>query len=140
MKTLLIFALSFTFTFSLAQSKTDAILGVWLTQIQDAKVEVYKKNNKYYGRVIWIADPEDKYGNPVKDVENPNEQLRNRPILRIDILTGFSYDDGEWINGKIYDPKNGASYECKLWLENGKLKVRGYVGWFFDTKTWTKVE
>ena len=121
-----------------AATNAEAILGTWLTEIKDAKVEIYKKGSTFHGRVVWISEPNDDNGKPVLDKENPNANLKTRPILRMDILTGFVYDnDGEW-DGKIYDPKDGKSYTCKLWVEGSTLKVRGYLGWLFDTKTWTK--
>lgn len=139
MKNILLFLIVLFPFLGFSQTKADDILGVWLTQIKDANIEIYKKENKYYGRVIWIAEPLDENGKPVVDIENPNPKLQNRPILKMDILIGFSYEDGEWVGGKIYDPKDGETYNCKLWIENGTLKVRGYLGWLFDTKTWTRV-
>lgn len=119
--------------------KSDAILGVWLTQIQDGKIEIYQKENRYYGRVVWMAEPNDKDGKPLLDENNPNPALRKKPVFNMDILIGFVYDnDGEW-NGKIYDPKDGKTYQCKLWISASNLKVRGYSGWLYQTKTWTKV-
>jgi uncharacterized protein (DUF2147 family) len=117
----------------------NGILGIWLTQIKDAKVEIYKKEDKFHGRVVWLAEPKDEEGRAKVDEKNPNPKLKTRPILKIDILSGFTYSDGEWTGGTIYDPKEGETYSCKLWLESGNLMVRGYLGWLFDTKTWTKV-
>lgn len=125
---------------SLLASQADAILGVWLTEIEDAKIEIYKSSNKYYGRVVWIKEALDENGKPVVDKNNPDPKMQSNPILESNILIGFIYDnDGEW-DGKIYDPKKGETYTCKLWLEAGKLKVRGYLGWLFDTKTWSRVK
>ena len=87
-----------------------------------------------------MAEPKDEEGRPKVDEKNPNAKLKTRPILQMDILSGFVYSDGEWTGGTIYDPKDGETYECKLWLENGNLMVRGYLGWLFDTKTWTKAK
>ena len=137
-KILFVFLLSYTAA-GFAQQE-DAILGTWLTQIEDAHVQVYKKGNEYFGRVVWMAEPLDDDGKPQVDKENPNPQLKSRPILKMDILTGFNYEDNEWVDGFIYDPKSGETYDCKLWLENGDLKVRGYLGWLFDTKTWTRLK
>lgn len=136
----LILAFSLLPTFGSCQAGSTAILGTWLTQIGDAKVEIYQKQGKFYGRVVWMAEPNHDEGNPKVDEHNPNQKLNTRPILGIDILTSFTYDDDEWSGGYIYDPKDGKTYECKLWIEGGNLKVRGYMGWLFDTKTWTKVK
>lgn len=137
-KQLLLLLFSFLPLFHFAATNAEAILGTWFTEIKDAKVEIYKKGTKFHGRVVWIAEPNDDQGKPIVDKENPNANLKNRPILHMDILTNFVYDnDGEW-DGSIYDPKDGKTYTCKLWVEGTTLKVRGYLGWLFDTKTWTK--
>ena len=49
-------------------------------------------------------------------------------------------DDKEWDDGEILDPKKGTVYDCKLWLEDGDLQVRGYIAFFFRTQTWKRVE
>ncbi len=121
-----------------AQNSADKILGVWLTEIQDAKIEIYKKGAYYHGKVVWISEPNDENGKPVVDENNPNVKLQKRPVLKMDILYGFTFKNGEYINGFIYDPKEGKTYDCKLWLEGKTLKVRGYLGWLYDTKTWTR--
>ncbi len=139
-KNTLLFTLLLLPFIGISQTGSTAVLGTWLTEIEDAKVEIYQKQGKFYGRVVWIAEPNDEDGNPKIDENNPNEKLNKRPIMGIDILTDFTYDDGEWSGGFIYDPKDGEVYECKFWLEDGDLKVRGYLGWLFDTKTWTKVK
>ncbi|MFK8036751.1 MAG: DUF2147 domain-containing protein [Crocinitomicaceae bacterium] len=138
-KKLTLLILTFFPLMGLSQIKADDILGVWLTEVKDAKIEIYLKNRKYYGKVVWIKVPNDKNGQPIKDSNNPDATKKNQTILGMDILTGFFFKSNEWIDGNIYDPKNGEIYTCKLWLENGNLKVRGYVGWFYDTKTWTQV-
>ncbi len=122
----------------IGQGKCDAILGTWLTEVKDAEIEIYRKSGKYFGRVVWIKDSKDENGQPVKDAKNPDKARKNKNILGMDIITNLIFDDSEWKGGSIYDPKNGETYTCKLWLENGNLKVRGYLGWFYDTKTWTK--
>ena len=44
-------------------------------------------------------------------------------------------------NGKIYDPTNGKTYKVKLWFDGDKvLKMRGYIGPFFDTSEWKKID
>lgn len=39
----------------LAQTKTNDIIGVWLTAGKEpAKVEIFESGNKYYGKIIWL--------------------------------------------------------------------------------------
>jgi uncharacterized protein (DUF2147 family) len=45
-------------------------------------------------------------------------------------------DDGEYVDGDILDPENGKVYRCKLWVEEGKLQVRGYIAFLYRTQTW----
>ena len=64
---------------------------------------------------------------------NVDEKLRKRPILGLRLLNGFNYDedDNEWVDGTIYDPKNGKTYKCYMWFEDGDTKtlhVKGYIG------------
>jgi len=103
----------------------NAVLGVWKTskKADAGKVTIYKCGSKFCGKLSWIKNPED------KDTKNPNPAKRNRKLLGTNIVWGFVYDDGEWVDGKIYDPNNGKTYSCKMWLEsNNVLKVKGYIG------------
>ena len=56
------------------------------------------------------------------------------------IVTDMVKDGNEWEDGEILDPKNGKVYDCKMWVEDGKLKVRGYIAFFYRTQTWLPVE
>lgn len=121
-----------------AQVKADDIVGVYLTEIKDAKIQVYKKNDRYFGRIIWMESPLDENGKAQLDKQNPVKSLQIRPVYNMDILTNLKFDKGTWSGGEVYDPKSGDTYTCKVWLEGNTLKVRGYLGWLFATKTWTK--
>ena len=123
----------------------DAILGKWLNEDQDAHIQVYKENGRYYGKIIWLKEPIDEVtGKPKLDDENDDEVLQSRPVLGLIILKDFIYDgDGEWEDGTIYDPKNGKTYDCYIHFgENNSLKIRGYVGisWIGRNTYWTRVE
>lgn len=137
-KHILLLSFSLISMLSFGAVKSDAILGTWFTEDKDSKVEIYKKGTKYHGRIVWLAEPNDEKGKPLVDKENSNVSLKTRPILNMDIIIGLVYDnDGEW-DGSIYNPRDGKTYTCKLWIEGVTLKVRGYLGWVYDTKTWTK--
>jgi len=138
MRYLIIFSF-FIFSFTSSDS-ADKIVGVWLSQIKDGKIEIYKNNGKYYGKIVWIKEPNSKNGKPIIDGNNPKANLKSRPLLFLNIINDLVYHDGEWSGGTVYDPKEGKTYDCKIWFEDGQLKLRGYLGWFYDTKTWTRVK
>ncbi len=119
----------------------DDILGVWYNQEKTGKVEVFKKGDKYFGKIIWLKEPM-RDGAPKLDIENSDEKLRIQPIMGLEILKGFEFDDDEWEEGTIYDPKNGETYSCVITKEGNSLNVRGYIGFSFIGRTsiWTKAE
>ena len=124
------------------------VVGYWLTQYKDSQVKIFKATNgKYYGEVKWLEKPNNDDGTTRLDKDNENEELRNRPILGLRLLNGFKYDqdDNEWNDGTIYDPKNGKTYKCYMWFEDGDentLHVKGFIGFSLIGREveWTKEE
>jgi uncharacterized protein (DUF2147 family) len=131
---------------AMAQKYTaDAILGTWLNEDKDGHVEVYKEAGKYYGKIVWLKDPnEEDTGLPKLDDENSDESLQSRPIMGLIILKDFIFDgDDEWEDGTIYDPKNGKTYDCYMEFDDeGILKIRGFIGisWIGRNTYWTRVK
>lgn len=64
---------------------------------------------------------------------------KNQRIVGLEIIRDMKADGSEWTDGTILDPETGKVYDCKLWIENGKLMVRGYVAFFFRTQTWVRM-
>ena len=56
------------------------------------------------------------------------------------IIKDMVQDGDEWEDGTILDPKKGKIYDCKLWVEDGNLKVRGYLFFLYRTQTWFRVK
>ncbi|GAB2692612.1 DUF2147 domain-containing protein [Mucilaginibacter koreensis] len=107
----------------------DQIIGKWLNSSGEGQIQIYKKGSHYFGKLAWIKIPNDETGKPKTDQKNPNESLRSRPLLNLEILKDFAFDgDDVYEDGTIYDPKSGKTYSCKMTLDGNKLKVRGYVG------------
>ncbi len=126
-----------------AQKKANDIVGFWLNQDADAKVEIYKSGDKYFGKIVWLKTPIDPVTKKEKlDSKNPDNSLKQRPILNLEILKHFVFDgDNEWNDGAIYDPKSGKTYSCLIKFEEAnKLKIRGYIGVSLIGKTtyWTR--
>jgi uncharacterized protein (DUF2147 family) len=122
--------------------EADAILGVWLTADGKARVEISRQEGKYHGRIIWLKEPV-KNGKEVVDDKNPDEKLRDRPVLGITLMRDFVYDEENvWVGGRVYDPESGNDYKGKVRLVDEKtLDLRGYVliPLFGRTETWTRV-
>ena len=120
----------------------ERILGTWLTAGGESKVEIYRCDSATYcGKIIWLRDPL-KEGKPVTDDKNPEDSLKSRPVLGLQILRGFTYaGDRLWSGGKIYDPKSGNDYSAKITLvDEQNLDLRGYVviPLFGRTEKWTR--
>lgn len=127
----------------MAQAGGDKVIGKWFNEEKDAKVEIYKEGDKYFGKVIWLQTPNNEQGTPKLDKENPDEKLKTRPVLGLLLLKDFVYDDEEWEDGEIYDPKSGKTYSCYMEFEDdGSLMIKGYIGvkWVGKTTYWTKAD
>ncbi len=127
----------------------DQILGLWSTKGDNSKVEVFKCGENYCGKIVELKNPnfpaddkEGRAGQPKVDKNNPDPDLRTRPLLGLQLLEGFIYSGGNvWKGGRIYDPNNGKLYKCKITLADpNRLEVRGYIGisWFGRTVIWTR--
>ncbi|MCO5936138.1 DUF2147 domain-containing protein [Mucilaginibacter sp. RB4R14] len=107
----------------------DAILGRWINPSGEGQVQIFKKGNKYYGKLAWMKFPNEADGKPKLDNQNTDKALQSRPKLGIELLKDFVFDgDNAFENGNIYDPKNGKTYSCKMTLNGDNLKIRGFIG------------
>jgi uncharacterized protein (DUF2147 family) len=122
-----------------SQAQT-AIEGRWKT-IDDATgkmksiVEITIKNGKLYGKVVELKPGED----PNKVCTACTDNRKGQKIVGMEIISGLAKDGDEWSGDDgIIDPENGKVYDCKIWVEEGKLQVRGYIGFLFRTQTWVR--
>jgi len=132
---ILILFLSASFTLN-AQ---DDIFGLWKsiddeTGEEKSLVEIYKKDGKAYGKIVELLNPSADDPDPVCD-ECPDHR-KNKRITGLEIITALKKDGDVWEKGEILDPENGKIYKCKIWVEGGLLKVRGYVSFLYRTQTW----
>jgi uncharacterized protein (DUF2147 family) len=114
-----------------AQTKSDAIVGIWLSEAKDLKVEVYRQKNQYFGKMVWFdCPPNTPQMEHYRDRANPNPSLRSRAWLGMILLQNLVFDGkNEWENGDIYDPNSGSTYRSKVKLLDAQtLQVRGYIG------------
>ena len=138
-----------------APTGADALLGKWVTEDGIARVEIWKpkkpaatvqkpKEDKlrglygtYCGKITWLKEPnfpegDEEAGQAKRDRKNPDASKRDKPVIGLLMLKGFSYESkGKWSGGTIYDPENGKTYKCQITMAADKPKVlnlRGYIG------------
>lgn len=143
MKITLVMMMSFIFGSVIAQTDADKVLGKWFNEEKDAKVEIYKDGDNYFGKIVWLLNPNEEDGTVKLDNKNPDEALKTRPVMGLLLLKDFVYDDEEWEDGEIYDPKSGKTYSCFMEFESDELlKIKGYIGvkWVGKTTYWTKTD
>jgi uncharacterized protein (DUF2147 family) len=138
-----LFILSVLTSLAFAQEKT--IVGTWMTiddETGDPKsyVSIYEKDGKFYGKIDSLIRKPGEDPDPVCDKCPDDDPRKDQKILGMEIIKDMEKDGDEYKDGTILDPKKGKVYDCKLWIEDGKLKVRGYLLFFFRTQTWHPVE
>ena len=106
----------------------DRINGVWLTENKDGKVEIYRTNNTYTGKLIWGRYLLDENGKPKHDVNNPDPKLKTRLLQDLVFITGLVYENEKWDDGKIYDSTTGKTYNVSITLKGKNMYLRGYIG------------
>lgn len=127
----------------------DAIVGLWSTADNDAKIEIYRCGPEYCGKIAYLEEPsypsddeEGMAGLPRVDRHNPDPELRQRPLIGLTFLEGFRYMGGNtWDEGRIYNPENGKMYKARISLSgNNRVLLRGYwgVSLLGRTETWVR--
>jgi uncharacterized protein (DUF2147 family) len=116
---------------SAQDANADKLVGVWEPSHGKARVKVEKIGTKFYGKIVWLKEPNDpETGKPKVDKNNPEEALRNTPLKGYRLLKDFIYKGNkEWSEGTIYDPENGSTYKCVIRMkDDNTLEIRGYIG------------
>ncbi len=131
--------------FSVSAMAQVSPVGVWQT-IDDkdgtvkSEIRIVETAGVVSGKVDKIVDPKAKQDD--KCVECTDER-KDQPILGMEILRGLKKTDGKdvWEGGTILDPKNGKIYKATVTpIEGGKkLQMRGYIGFFYRTQVWNRV-
>ena len=110
-------------------AKADAILHVWQTREKDGKMQILKSADGYYGKMLWGKDLLEADGKTYKkDIHNPDPALRTRVLKDYVLISGLVYNDGKWVNGKIYNYNDGNSYDVNLEIKDGVLYMRAFKG------------
>jgi len=112
-------------------AESDRLTGIWEPSNGKARVKIEKIGAKYYGKIVWLKEPNDPTTNqPKVDKNNEDESLRNTPLRGYRLLKDFVYKGkDEWSDGTIYDPENGSTYKSNIKMKDANtLEIRGYIG------------
>ena len=142
MKKLFFTLFALIFSLQIIGNNPDAVIGVWKNGEGTGMVQIFKKADKYYGKIVWLKVPNNPDGTPRTDINNPDEKLRNTPLKGIENLRDFKYiSENKWEEGNIYDPKVGKDYSCEIkMIDANTLEVRGFIGvsLFGRTDVWKR--
>ena len=142
MKKLIFLVVLGFYSFTVFAQEAEKITGIWWNDEKTTKIKVEMRDGKYTGTIVYMIPEKYENGQPPKDDNNPDESLRSRSLIGLQILNDFEYNPAkeEWINGKIYDPKSGNTYDCYGWLESDDLlKLKGFVAgirWLGRSSEW----
>lgn len=132
--------LTFTLFISTFVHCQQKITGKWINEDNDAQIEIFQKESKFFGKIVWLKEPNQPSGKPKMDLKNENENLRKRPIIGLIILSDLMYSNGKWINGSMYSPKNGILVACTASILNeNELKLTLSKSVFRTTKIWKRI-
>ena len=121
--------------------------GLWKTIDDDTKkekslVRITENNGVFSGRIEKLLDPA---SDPKGVCDKCTDDRKDKPIVGLEILRGIKAGESDktvFEGGSIVDPNNGKSYRARLKPVNGgaQLEMRGYIGPFFRTQVWQRVE
>lgn len=131
-----------TFFYSTALPAAESPAGRWNTIDEKSGkvtsvVEVYEQAGKLFGKIAGLTDPNDDSGKP-KICTKCAGADKDKPVVGLVILKNLAASGERFKGGTIMDPEDGKVYTAEIWLEDGKLKVRGYLGLFYRTQTWVR--
>lgn len=110
-----------------AQAETpNDIAGEWATPGLGAVVRLAAcdgNSEHLCGRLIWAWDP----------------SRLQRGAIDSEMLRDFSWREGAWVGGAVFNPEDGRTYSGSIRLDGDVLRLRGCAGPFCQTQTWRRL-
>jgi uncharacterized protein (DUF2147 family) len=138
-------AVLFAVTAASAMAQSTPV-GVW-RNVDDktgevkAEISIAETNGALLGRIEKALGKDAK---PGATCDECSDDRKGKPMVGLDIIRGGKKAEGKdvWEGGKILDPENGKEYRASFTPVDGgrKLEVRGYLGPFWRTQTWNRVQ
>jgi len=115
--------------------------GIWAKDDGSAKLEVKKCGRGICSKIVWLRDPNDSRGRPLRDARNQNASMRDRPIMGLQLFSQMrATAPNTWV-GNVYNPEEGRVYtDVKVTMvSRQQLVLRGCRTWLLcGEKSWTR--
>jgi uncharacterized protein (DUF2147 family) len=104
-------------------------LGTWMFANRVA-LQIFDCSGLLCARIVWLLRPDNPAGQPDVDYRNPDPALRQRHLCGLTIIWGMQpKGQDHWTNGRLYDPKDGVTYNVSAELTSpGTITARVYRG------------
>jgi uncharacterized protein (DUF2147 family) len=109
------------------------IVGRWRDSDGESEIAISRCGPALCGKIVWLK--QDRF-----DIFNPNEGLRKRSLLGLQVLSGFKPAKGV-LEGEGYNPADGKTYRTTLEPTSARsLVIRGCVlgGLICDDDIWSR--
>jgi uncharacterized protein (DUF2147 family) len=128
---------------SIPTARAHELTGEWATEGYSARVRIGPCDDapeRLCGEIVWLWEPTDANGTPLRDAQNPRFELRQRPLIGLPLLKDFRRSSsGQWHDGTIYDPESGRTYRATLSARSSDiLEVAGCVLFVCRTQLWRR--
>ena len=97
---------------------TNELSGLWNTNKDNTKVEIYEKDGEYFGEIV----------------SSDNEKAKKGTV----VLRNFTYKNGKW-EGKLYSLRFNKLIDAKMINDNNILKITAKNGMKSKTFEWEKL-
>lgn len=104
---------------TLSLSAQEMTAGIWLTGEENTKIETYKKDGIWYGKIVSSDNLKAKIGK--------------------DILIGFVKEDNKW-TGKLYAAKKDKMMDAVINPLENELNITVSAGFFKKKLSWLREE
>ena len=109
--------------------QTSKASGYWKLEVKDNRLLGYLVNY-----------PDMKPDNTCIVCTGKLKEFYEKPIQGTAWINLRKNKDGVWKDGYIIDSGEGKKYKAQIWVEDGNLMMRGYIGLFYRTQTWIKTD
>ena len=109
-------------TLLFSATKADEIVGIWLNPDGNRKMEIYKEGDKYFGKIVWLKDSEEKA--KVGDI----------------VLKSFTFNGEEW-EGEVHIAQKNRDLSGTIEMKDSNtISISASVGFISRSKEWKRVE